>query len=509
MKKYIVFLILLGLYLLVFFATSYRLYNRLGVFGCGDECINYTAAYFLSTGKSLYTEVFFNRQPLMAYASLVLQWATHPTSLYALVLYHRLAFVLYACTLGLFLIWRFRVPALLFLILYEGTKFYVYGYQFIGEAVIVYPLVYMVAVLWYALHKKKLWNIDWYLVPLCMAIVFWTREPYIPVAAALLGALLFVQRKNSRVYTSICLSALFCITPYLGIPIREYIRQVIEVNARVASAALDPKTLLTAFGYPFAIFMYGKASFFRVIEIGIVGFAGLAMYLGAKISKNYGSYLVVLGILGLAAIRSVEPGVMYFEAFHMLPWYGLVCMICVLFIDAIVVKRTKMFVTVGFVLFALWAFVAPSAFIWEKVDKQAEFESQYAKYSHYSLAIKLLTQPTQKIFLDMWDDVIYWESARTSSYLYSLYIPVAAGVSPYKEARSSMFYDNPPDIYYSCPSLQSAYNSLPADIQTNYTQFLSQNEPSCLYARNSLVNDLSDAKRAALLQLGFTEPKVQ
>ena len=191
MKKYIVFFIIFGLYVVVFFTTSYRLYNRLGVFGCGDECINYTAAYFLKMGKPLYTHVFFNRQPLMAYASLAVQQVTHPESIYSLVLYHRLAFVLYAFVMGLLLIWRFRIPALLFLVLYEGTKFYVYGYQFIGEAVIVYPLVYITALVWYAFGGKKIWNLDWYLVPLGIALVFWTREPYIPVALGVFATFVF------------------------------------------------------------------------------------------------------------------------------------------------------------------------------------------------------------------------------------------------------------------------------------------------------------------------------
>ena len=509
MKKYIVFLILFCLYILVYFGTSYRLYNRLGVFGCGDECINYTAAYFLKMGKPLYAQIFFNRQPFMAYASLAVQWVTRPESLYKLVLYHRLAIMVYAFMMGLFLIWRFRIPALLFLVLYEGTKFYVYGYQFIGEAVIVYPLVYAAAVVWQSFQRKKTWSLDWYLVPLSIALVFWTREPYIPVAVGILAAFVYVKRKDVKVYISIFLSALFCITPYLIIPIHEYARQVIEVNARVASSALDLKSLLYAFAYPVVIFFSGKQTFFREIEIGIMVFVGTALYLQTKAAKNHVPNLVMFGILGLAAIRSVAPGVMYFEAFHMLPWYGLACLICVLFVDSIVHHRAKKIVTVGFILFALWAFAAPSAFIWEKVDKQVEFESQYAKYSHYSQAIKLLTTQGQKIFLDMWDDVIYWESMRDSSYPYSLYIPVAAGISPYKEARMSMLRETPPDIYYSCPQLQSAYNSLPSDIELNYTQLLTQGAPSCLYVRNALIADLSSAKREALSNLGFTTPKVR
>ena len=509
MKKNLIFFVLFGLYILVFLGTSYRLYNRLGVFGCGDECINYTAAYFLNTGKALYTEVFFNRQPIMAYASLAVQWVTHPTNLYSLVLYHRLAFMVYAFIMGVFLIWRFRVPALLFLILYEGTKFYVYGYQFIWEAVIVYPLAYAFSATWCALYKKKTWGIDWYLVPLSAALVFWTREPYVPVAFALLVTFIWVLRKDRRVYTTILLSLFFCIVPYIWIPLGEYTRQVIEVNLRAAGSAFDIHSLLYAFGYPVAIFVSGKQSFFRLIQIGMMAFVGLGMYFGIRSTKKYTPFLFIFGILGLAAIRSVAPGIMYFEAFHMLPWFGLACMTCALVINSITVHKTKTIVTIGFIIFSLWAFVAPQAFIWEKVDKLAEFESQYAKYSHYSQAIKIITTPAQQIFLDMWDDVIYWESGRNSSYPYSLYIPVAAGVSPYKEARTAMFIDNPPAIYYSCPVIQSEYNSLPADVRLLYTQLLSDGKPSCLYVHNLVMQTMNNIQREELSRIGYTEPKVR
>ena len=509
MKNNRVFWVLLGLYIFIFFSTSYQLYNRVGVFGCGDECINYTAAHFLNTGKSLYTEVFFNRQPIMAYASLAVQWVTHPTNLYSLVLYHRIAFMVYAFIMGVLLILRFNLPALCFLILYEGTKFYVYGYQFIGEAVIVYPLVYVLATVWQALQQKKIWNIDWYLVPAFVALVFWTREPYIPTAFAALVSFIWVLRKNTRVYTSVFLSLILCIVPYLMIPIDEYVRQVIEVNAGVASAALDIKSLLYAFGYPVAVFISGKQSYFRMIEIGIMLLVVLGIYFGKRNIKQFISLLVVFGVLGFAAIRSVPPGVMYFEAFHMLPWYGLVCMICAQLVTSIPVQKIKTIVLVVYVLFSLWAFAAPAAFVWEKVDKLAEFESQYAKYSHYSSAIKLLTSPRQKIFLDMWDDVIYWESGRDSSYPYSMYIPVEAGVSPYKEARVTMFRDGPPDIYYSCPALQTAYNSLPEFVSPKYTQLLSRGAPSCLYVRSEYLVTISRGQREALIGLGYTEPKVR
>lgn len=139
----------------VFIAVAFRLYQRIGVFGCGDECINYTAGYFILLGKSLYSQIFFNHQPMLAFISALIQRVAAPQDLYHLVLYHRLFVLLYSLGMSVFLLWRFRLRAALFLLLYEATKYYLYGYQFIGEAFIVYPLVYLAVLLWESYEQKK------------------------------------------------------------------------------------------------------------------------------------------------------------------------------------------------------------------------------------------------------------------------------------------------------------------------------------------------------------------
>src|SRR5689334_16123709 len=140
MKRDRILFWLAALLVFAFFSlATYRVYGRIGAFGCGDECINYTAGHFLLQGKRLYSEIFFNRQPFMAYLSTWVQWIARPSTLYKLVLVHRICIALYSLTMGGLLIWRFRWAGLLFLTLYEGTKFYLYGYQFIAEALVVYP----------------------------------------------------------------------------------------------------------------------------------------------------------------------------------------------------------------------------------------------------------------------------------------------------------------------------------------------------------------------------------
>src|SRR5689334_11600353 len=68
--KYISSSILTFIFLILFYVVLYKLYiPHINSFGCFDECMNYVAGYFLLKGRSLYDQIFFNHQPLMAYSS--------------------------------------------------------------------------------------------------------------------------------------------------------------------------------------------------------------------------------------------------------------------------------------------------------------------------------------------------------------------------------------------------------------------------------------------------------
>jgi hypothetical protein len=140
------------------------------------------------------------------------------------------------------------------------------------------------------------------------------------------------------------------------------------------------------------------------------------------------------------------------------------------------------------------------------VNRFTEFESQYAKYTHYSTAIHAITTPDEAIFLDMWDDIIYWEAKRTSTYPYSIFIPMAATHSQYTAARTNMFSTNPPIVYYSCPALATTYNALPSYVSINYVQLLADGKPSCLYIHNNKVHNMQEQQWQTLARLGFSLP---
>ncbi len=499
--------ILAGVFLAVFSLVSYALFNRLGAFGCGDECINYAAGYFLNQGKSLYREIFFNHQPGLAYLSAVIQSLVKPAGLYSLVLSHRAIVMAFSLVSGVLLIIRFGVPALLFLILYEVTKYYFYGYQFIGEAFAVYPLVFLINLLWDGWLGRRTSRFDGLLLAAATATVFYVREPYVPVAFIMFAGVLW-QYRRVRGFVAASLAGFGLLTaPMALLPLRPYYEQVVVSNLPAATGgagALGATQLLRSMAYPLLLFVSGSWTFIRLIEIGLatVFWAGSILLLRKAPIAVVGTMV----ILGIAAVRVEPPGRMFYEAFHMLPWYGLFVGAAARILTVVQNRLARRVLTLGFLLVTAFAWVSPQSFLRERVDRMGEFETQYTKYTYYSEAIRAVSGPSHTLFLDMWDDVIYWEAKRPSAYPLSLYIPVASLFPEYRKLRADMFLHAPPDLYYSCPALAGPLNSLPEDRKGEYVQLFSGGKPGCLYLKKSLVTQLSDAQKGWLTAHDFSLP---
>src|SRR5258708_32418001 len=114
----------------IFLSISYFYYGRIAAFGCFDDCFNYGAGYFVAHGKHLYTDLFYNHQPLMAYLSALVQIVFRPQTLYGFLVAHRLIILGLSLLFSLLLVYRFSYAGFLFVLLYEPTKFYVFGDRF-------------------------------------------------------------------------------------------------------------------------------------------------------------------------------------------------------------------------------------------------------------------------------------------------------------------------------------------------------------------------------------------
>src|SRR3989344_5269199 len=149
--------ILIPLLLLpLLYAILYQIYiPRVNAFGCFDDCFNYVGGFFIANGKHIYSDFFFNHQPIPAFLSYVVQTLTNPINIFDLVLRHRQFLMLFGLLFNALLIIRFRLPAFLFIIIFELSKFYVFGDRFLAEGIIVYPIVYLAGLTLLKLSNDK------------------------------------------------------------------------------------------------------------------------------------------------------------------------------------------------------------------------------------------------------------------------------------------------------------------------------------------------------------------
>src|SRR3989338_6739207 len=241
---------LLILLLIPFYYILYKLYiPRISAFGCFDDCNNFMGGYFLLHGKKLFSEIFFNHQPMAAYLSYLIQAITSPVNIFELILRHRQFIMLFGFLFNILLIFRFGLPAFLFALIFETSKFYLFGDRFLSEGMIVYPLAYLSGLVFYKFTNRKLLTIDYLLSSIFTWFIIFSREPYVPLA---LFAYVFLLYHDAWEY-------------FFNVAVVNY---AAVLPADIKTDMFGPR-LLQSFFYPLYILFYGKMTIFKQILVGI------------------------------------------------------------------------------------------------------------------------------------------------------------------------------------------------------------------------------------------------
>ncbi len=506
------------LLLIPFFYFLFRVQlQRVSAFGCFDDCLNYMGAYFMLKGKTLYSQIFFNHQMLMAYISFLVQKFLHPSTIYTLLVYHRIAGFLFATAMDVLLLWRYRKSMIGFVFMYELTKHYLFGDRFLAEAFIVYPFVYLLGIVWMYVKEEKIFTYDYVLSGLFVWFIIFSREPYVPLALLFFFAILFISNTRKEKIITLVSFIIPSIITLLTVPFSAYIFNVIYANLQtVAKNEFDSQggfiqKILYTFGYPLVILFQRKQTIMGNILLALDGlFLFLSVYIFAKKNIRYTLGIIfILIILAFANIRYVIPGTMYYEAFHMIVWYGLfVASIC-FFLQTLFKDHRKLGIAGILILcgIIIYAIVAPDSYLHEKVDRQTEFVTNYGIDLANGSVIKILSKPTDNIFLDGMDDMIYWQADRTSQYQYSWYTSIMLDINKYKTARAEMLQNNPPDFYYGyCIEGKSASTVMPSYLAGRYQQLYFSNRPTCLYVNNKKIPQISIDQWNNIKDFGYYLP---
>lgn len=502
--------------LLLFTGFLYKIYIfRINAFGCFDDCNNFMGGYFLLHGKKLFSEIFFNHAPGMAYISFFVQYLFHPINLYELILRHRQFIILVGFFGNLFLLLRFRWKIIGFILLYELSKFYLFGDRFLAEAIIVYLLVYLGGLTWDKITNKPLTLYDYIISAVFTWFVIFTREPYVPLSIFLFATLMIGKEKYKEKTLAISILIILSVITLLYHNISDLIFNVFTVN--IINIQAENKTshvfgigIFQSFLYPFWILISGETNYFRSILISL-GILFLAESVWFIYTKRYTVVLFVWITLGLANLRFVQPGKEFYEAFHMLVWYGLFLFFSFSFlVDGKIHKIYKYFFVCLYGFIVLFLLISKESFLHENINEYTEFITNYGVPLQTGNVVHTLSTQNDSVFLDGFDDIIYWVSQRVSQYPYSWYTSLMPGVGMYTNARITMFHKNPPDFYYgSCPEEKKSVRLLPNFIKNDYIRLYNLGKPSCLWVKKTKLISITNKQWYEAKQLLYTLPETR
>ena len=201
--------------------------------------------------------------------------------------------------------------------------------------------------------------------------------------------------------------------------------------------------------------------------------------------------------MGLANIRIVQPGRIFYNAFHLIPWYGLFLIFLLFQLNYLLKLNRKLGAILYLVIFAglVYFIYSPNSYINDKISPHEDLINNYGYKMQVGEVIKKLSKPSDTLFLDGFDDIIYWQANRLSPYPYSWYTSIMPQIPIYAQARLNMFANNPPDFYYgTCPDKKVANWTMPKKYLVNYQQLYSKGQPTCLYIHKEKLPEITKSQ---------------
>jgi hypothetical protein len=418
--------------------------------------------------------------------------------------------------MNLLIVLRFNLAGLGFVLFYEFSKFYVFGDRFLAEGLIVYPVVYMTGIAWNNFQKRKIYNIEYVLFGFFTWLIVFAREPYIPLVLALYIVILWKKPLDKFKFLSIFLFLALTFLTLMLIPLKEYVFNVFTINLKTVFESeaqvnnMFGLGLLKSFLYPIFLFFGDNWNFFRyqLLGINIIFISSIVFLL--KLKRIRLITIVILLILGLANLRIVEPGKVFYEAFHFIIWYGMFLFISFLALNQVYAYSKRLAIPFFLLALILFGFVTLSqqSFIYDRINPHEEFMTNFGKELQVGEVVRKLSSPKDTLFLDGFDDLIYWQAKRLSPYKYSWYTSMMPAIPKYAKARLDMFKNNPPDFYYgSCPNKNDERLIMPKRYIKNYTQLYSLGLPTCLYVYKAKLPDITEEKWMKAKELLYELPK--
>lgn len=298
---------------------------------------------------------------------------------------------------------------------------------------------------------------------------------------------------------------------------QEFIYQLVTLNSSTSlSSDLTGKQLFgqgffLIFFYPlYIIFEHAPDLVWQFLTKVSVIFCIILIYLYLKKKLHLRQVLFILAILFLTNLRYSEPHFVFYGTFHIIPWYGLF-----LFVNFFLLEKVrninKTLGIIGFTVIFLSLFLLVSDkkyFAYETSDPHQVYLTQFGPIQQAGSAFRELSNPGDKLFVDGFDDLVYWEAKMFSDYPYSWFTSNMQFFDKYLNARLKMFSNKPPEFYYgNCPAELNPTRVLPEQFKNDYVGLTSQGKPTCIHIHAKKLPQITDEQWKKAQEWLYDRPK--
>ncbi len=478
--------------------TSYFYLNNSLSFHFVDEEHNLVLGSFLLKGEKMYQDMFNNHQPLAHIISAFIQYITHPNSIYSLIKTHREFMIIWTFAWSIFLLKRFTTKVVLFIFLYELAKIVLLGNLFLSESLIIYPLVYLIALLLDGIKTRK----EYFLIGFWLSFIALTFAPVWPVLLFILGWLAIkVIKKDYKLYLYLLIGFLPLVIIVLRfITVSDYFFDTVYINSKYyipygIEMGSDNVSMLS-FLTPVLSFFSPILSPLRIFVNILSAFLIFSLTLLIK-QKKYALVISLIILLGLANIRYVQPGQDYYRGFHLLPWFAILIFICSYFGAYFyhhLVKLNKNILLILIGLSLVLAFVVSKPTLFAKRDIQQDLYINYSRQFDNGVIVNIMKQNKETLFVSPDEWLVYWQADINHPRKMINYYDWMSRSPELRSKIDDIFnYQRPTYLYCNCP--QSSYLT---KYFSAYTKIKKFNDNIPLFVLSDKLKKLTPAQKDKL-----------
>ncbi len=497
--------------LLVLFGLSFWLTSKYSQsYHFVDEDEHFVIGNYINQGYRIYTDLSANHQPLIYLYGALVQKIAHPQTLFSLFKSARMSVLMWSVIGAIWLVSQFGFIMLPFILFYETTKVFLFGNLFLSESFVIYPLIYVLAEcfkLTFSHYRPKKWQVIIY--GLANFLIVFNLLPLIPV---LVFINLWYFRKIN--YKKVFILSLIIPTLLLFLLIKplDYFRETIYYNWKYTIPFLSPaKTqYLRLLIFPFVSFFVAKNSIINqwIILFSLVFIGSLFILVFNKKYRLLGGVLIFYILIALVNNRNTVPGEMFYNGFHLLPWYAAFIVFNLLIIKLLVSKKLKFKFTPIFILLIGSTYLMLSMHMpyFEPVDPLKEHNTNFLPYYLIELGIKTIVKEGDRLMVLPDETLVYWNSGVKPATRQIIYHSWEYQVPLLRDDMNRVLTTNPPEFIYA--NFDRIANSnyrqiIDPILKTQYWQVNVNGVAQNLHIKRTKIKSISESEWQEWLKLSF------